>query len=240
MPARLSIVRILAGVLLVCLGSAVVVQAGTLGFPAARLEPFQFRLELVGESFKEEIKGDLEGEANSGRGLLTLALGLTRWSEIYARVGAAEFNIDEALFNGEFGIAYGGGIRLRLFRLSWGDVGVTGQYLRFTSDDDDSVGLAIQGEWEEFDAALGIGSRRFGIFQFYAGGAYHRTDITLTSENGTGQRILSFEPDIPFRGFVGVHIYPFTDFPRGKFLVNLEARFIGEIPQFTFGVQYAF
>jgi hypothetical protein len=39
---------------------------------------------------------------------------------------------------------------------------------------------------------------------------------------------------------VGVHIYPLTDFPGGQFVVNLEARFIGEIPQVTLGLQYAF
>ncbi len=238
MPGRLRGWQAVAGFILMWLGSVALARAGTLGFPSARLEPLQVRLELVGDSFKEEISGDADGEANSGRGLVTVALGLTSWSEIYGRIGGAEFNLDEAIFNGRFGLAYGGGARFRLFRLGWGEVGITGQYLRFTSDDDDSAGTTVKGEWEEIDVALGVGSRRFGIFQFYAGAAYHHTDITLTPANGS--RTLDFESNIPVRGFVGVHIYPLTDFPRGKFLVNLEARFIGEIPQFTFGVQYAF
>jgi hypothetical protein len=40
--------------------------------------------------------------------------------------------------------------------------------------------------------------------------------------------------------FLGVNIYPLTDFPGGEFAVNLEARFIGEIPQVTLGLQYSF
>jgi hypothetical protein len=212
--------------------------AGTIGFPVPRQKPLHLRFELVGDSFKEDVSGDDKAEANSGRGLVSVAVGLTDWLELYARLGGAEFNVDEALFNGTFGPAYGGGLRLRLFKLPWGEAGLAGQYLRFTSDDNDSAGARVEGEWQEVDLALGIGSRRFGVFQFYAGGAYHRSDITLTT-TGTGTET-SLESDIPFRAFVGVHLYPLADFPQGQFLVNLEVRFIGEIPQFTLGVQYAF
>ena len=226
---------LLCGVLL---GTSPASLAGTIGFPAPRQKPLHLRFELVGDSFKADITGDADGEANSGRGLVTVALGLTDWSEIYGRAGVGEFNIDEALFNGNFGFAYGGGVRVRLFKLSWADVGITGQYLRFTSDDDDSAGVRVEGEWQEFDVGVGFGSRRFGLFQFYAGGAYHRSEITLTAA-GSGTRT-DFESDLPVRAFVGAHIYPLGDFPLGKFLINLEVRFIGEIPQVTLGVQYAF
>jgi hypothetical protein len=189
---------LLCGVLL---GTAPASLAGTIGFPAPRQKPLHLRFELVGDSFKEDITGDADGEANSGRGLVTVALGLTDWSEIYGRIGVGEFNIDEALFNGNFGFAYGGGVRVRLFKLPWADVGITGQYLRFSA-------------------------------------AYHRSEITLTTA-GSGEQT-DFESDLPVRAFVGAHIYPLGDFPLGKFLINLEVRFIGEIPQVTLGVQYAF
>ena len=219
-------------------GTAPTSLAGTIGFPVPRQQPLHLRFELVGDSFKEAITGDEDGEANSGRGLVSVALGVTEWSEIYGRFGAAEFNLDEALFNGNFGLAYGGGARVRLFKLPWAEVGIFGQYLRFTSEDDDSAGARVEGEWQEFDVGLGLGSRRFGVFQFYAGGTYHRSEITLTTA-GSGVQT-DFESDLPFRAFVGVHIYPLADFPLGKFLLNLEVRFIGEIPQVTLGAQYAF
>jgi hypothetical protein len=223
-------------VVLVCWGT--LAQAGTLGFPAARLQPWHFRFELVGDSFTEKLKNDVNADADTGRALLTVAVGLTDWSEVYARVGMAEFKVDEALFNGTFGFAFGGGARLRLFSFPLGSFGVTGQYLRFTSNDSDSAGIALDGEWQEIDLAAGIGTKRFGAFQFYAGGAYHDSDIVIDSAvPGTAVKL---KAETPFRLLLGVHIYPLIDFPGGDFVVNIETRLIGEIPQFTLGVQYAF
>jgi hypothetical protein len=206
-----------------------------LGYPVPRQRPLHLRFELAGDSFQEYLDS-LDAKATSGRGLVTTAVGLTDWSEIYARFGMAEFNVRKTGFNGDFGFAYGGGARLRLFRLSWGSVGLTGQYMRFTNDDNNNV--SREGTWEEVDVAIGLGSRRFGAFQFYGGGAYHQTDLTIRDKS-TGTR-MNFKSDIPGRLFVGAHIYPLTDFPGGQFVVNVEVRFVGEIPQVTLGLQYAF
>jgi hypothetical protein len=213
-------------------------SAGMLGFPAPQQQPWHMRFELAGDSFKEDLQNTGDAEATTGRALATVALGLTNWSEIFARFGTAEFNVHEALFNGNFGLAYGGGLRLRLLRLPLGVLGASAQYLRFTSNDDDVAGTRVEGEWKEVDVAVGIGTRRTGPFEFYAGGAYHQSDITLKTPSTGGRATL--ESKIPFRGFVGIHIYPLADVPSGKFLVNIEARFIGETPQVTLGVQYAF
>ncbi len=214
------------------------VQAGTVGFPAARLQARHFRFELVGDSFKEDLKNSVDAEVETGRALVTVAFGLTDWSEIFARGGMAEFKVDEDLFNGGFGLAFGGGVRLRLFSFTLGTFGLSAQYLRFTSNDDDSVGEARDGEWQEIDLTLGVGTRRFGAFQFYAGGVFHHSDVTIDSDGPSAQ--VDLETQTPFRLLLGVHIYPLVDFPGGDFLINVEARFIGEIPQFTLGVQYAF
>lgn len=221
---------------LLCSGT--LARAGTLGFPSARLQPWHVRVELVGDSFTEKLKDDIDAEAETGRALLTAAFGLTSWSEIYVRVGMAEFKVDEALFNGDFGFAYGGGMRLRLYSFPLGSFGVSAQYLRFTSDDDDSAGESINGEWEEVDLTVGIGTKQFGAFQFYAGGAFHYSDIVLDSDGSDDE--VKLEADTPFRLLLGVHIYPLLDFPGGDFVINVETRLIGEIPQFTLGVQYAF
>lgn len=210
--------------------------AGMLGYPVPRQRPLHLRFELAGDSFQETLNGLDNARATSGRGLVTTALGLTDWSELYARVGLAEFNLRRVAFDGNFGLAYGGGIRLRLFRFSWGSGGLTGQYLRFQDDDNNNVNRA--GTWQEVDVALGIGSRRFGVFQFYGGGAYHQTELTIR-DTSLGTRT-NLKSKFPGRAFVGMHIYPLTDFPGGEFVVNLEARFIGEIPQVTLGLQYAF
>jgi hypothetical protein len=207
-----------------------------LGFPVPRQRPLHVRFELAGDSFQEHLDGPGDRKATSGRGLLSVAVGLTEWSEIYGRVGMAEFNVREVGFNGGFGFAYGGGVRFRLFQLSWGSGGLMGQYMRFTNDDNNNA--SREGTWEEVDIALGLGSRRFGAFQFYGGGAYHQADLTIRDQS-TGVRV-NRQSEIPARLFVGVNIYPLVDFPGGQLVVNVEARFIGEIPQVTLGLQYAF
>lgn len=210
--------------------------AGMLGYPVPRLQFLHPRIELAGDSFQEKLDGLNDAKATSGRGLVTIALGLTEWSEIYARVGMAEFNVRAAGFSGDFNVAYGGGARLRLFRLSWGSGALIGQYLRFQSDDNNNP--LRDGTWEEADVGFGLGSRRFGAFQFYGGGVYHQADITIRDKSiGTNTTLKS---NIPGRMFLGVHIYPLADFPGGEFVVNVEARFIGEIPQITMGLQYSF
>lgn len=243
MPVCVRLVLSVVVSLWVLSDSAPVALAGMIGYPAARQERLlQVRLELAGDSFREntEAKGVTTGEhkVGTGRGLLTVVAGLTDWSEIYARFGGGEFKIDETSFNGSFGLAYGGGLRLRLLRFGWGVVGVTGQYLRFSSNDDDAGGTEVEGLWEEFDAALGIGTRRFETFQLYGGVAYHQSTITLSG--GEGVLASDFESAIPVRGFAGVNFYPLVDFPAGQFVVNVEARFIGETPQFSLGLQYSF
>lgn len=215
---------------------ATTAAAGMLGYPVPRQRHLHLRFELAGDSFQETLNGLDNAKATSGRGLVTTVLGLTDWSEIYARFGMAEFNLRRVAFDGDFGLAYGGGARLRLFRLSWGSGGLMGQYMRFENDDNNNV--SRNGTWQEVDVALGLGSRRFGAFQFYGGGAYHQTDLTIR-DTSLGTRT-NFKSKIPARLFVGVHIYPLTDFPGGEFVVNLEARVIGEIPQVTLGLQYAF
>ena len=139
--------------------AASVALAGTIGYPAARQERLlQVRIEVAGDSFRERMEPSGIGAAGeykvgTGRALLTVASGVTDWSEIYARVGTAEFQIEGTDFNGSYGTAYGGGVRLRLLRFGWGVVGVTGQYLRFTSSDD--APSRIDASWEEFEPRPG-------------------------------------------------------------------------------------
>ncbi len=211
-------------------------HAGLLGYPVPRDPIWQPRIELTGDSFKADLESGGGAEATTGRALATISLGLAPWVELYARVGLAEFNVANADFKGDFGFAYGGGVRLRVWELPFVKVGLLGQYLRFTSEDPDSAGRAVEGEWEAFDVGLGVGTPRFGAFQFYGGVTYHETDVTLKASDSR----LTLQQDIPVLAFVGLHIVPLIDFPRGEFLVNVEARFIGEIPQFTLGIQYQF
>jgi hypothetical protein len=211
-------------------------QAGLIGFPAPRLQPFQFEVGLSGDSFKADLTGDGDARATTGRALVTLSLGLTSWSEVYARVGTAEFNIDEAVFKGGFAPAFGGGVRLRLWRLPYMDLGLIAQYLRFTSNDDDSAGANVDGTWEEFDVGFSLGTRQLGVFQLYTGVTYHQIKIALDEPDED----ISLHQELPVIVFAGVLIYPFTDFPKGNFTVNVELRLVGEIPQFTLGLHVRF
>ncbi len=211
-------------------------QAGFIGYPLPRETVFWPRIELTGDSFEAKLQSSGEVDATSGRSLATISFGLTPWVELYARAGLAEFNVDNADFKGDFGFAYGGGVRLRVWELPFVRVGLLGQYFRFTSDDANSAGRAVEGEWEAYDIGLGVGTQQIGAFQVYGGVTYHEVDVTLSAPDSR----LTLEQDIPILAFVGLHLFPFTDFPRGEFLVNVEARFVGEVPQFTFGFQYQF
>ena len=242
MPVGLRLVLgVIVSIWVLC-DAAPAALAGTIGYPAARQDrSLQFRVEVAGDGFRElmEPAGVATGgeyKVGTGRALLTIASGVTEWSEIYARFGTAEFYIEGTDFNGSYGTAYGGGVRLRLLRFGWGVVGLTGQYLQFSSTDDEPS--EIEASWEEFDVALGAGSRRFGTFQLYAGAAYHLSRIDLSGGDGVLES--DFESAIPVRGFAGLNFYPLVDFPAGHFVVNVEARFIGETPLFTFGLQYSF
>lgn len=229
----LCLCAISVGFLLEC-GAVSSVRAGLLGYPGARLQPRHLRVGLAADSFRTDFK-ETNSEATTGRALLTTSLGLTSWSEVFVRLGEADFDLRTATFKGGFGFAYGGGIRLRLWRFDYGELGLIGQYLRFKSKGN-SAGDAVKATWEEFDIALGVGTRLFGAFQFYGGIAYHDNMVTLRLPNERRE----LKADIPARVFVGWHIYPFVDFPGGEFLVNIEARFISETPQITLGVQYQF
>ena len=229
---------LLSSVVLWCLLHTLITPAvaGMLGYPVPRLRPLHARFELAGDSFQETLDALDNAKAKTGRALLTAVFGPTDWSEIYARFGVAEFSVPPIGFNGNFDFAYGGGARLRLLRFSWGSVGLLGQYLRFQSDDNNNPNR--DGTWKEVDVGLGLGSRRFGAFQFYGGGVYHDTDIKIRDHSVRTE--LHLASDMPIRLFVGVNIYPLADFPGGEFVVNVEARFIGEIPQVTLGIQYSF
>lgn len=223
---------------LVVSGALSPVGAGVLGYPAARLQPWHFRLEVAGDSFEENLQDGGSPRARTGRALVTLAFGLTSWSEIYARVGGAEFSIDDRLFNGEFGPAFGGGVRFRLLSFPVGVIGISGQYLFFMSNDDNSAGEPVDGKWQEAEAMIGFGTKRFGHFQFYTGAAFHYSDVRLENQvTGVDE---SLKTDQPLRLVVGVNLYPLLDFPGGDFVINVEVRFVGEIPRFTVGAQYAF
>jgi hypothetical protein len=86
------------------------------------------------------------------------------------------------------------------------------------------------------DVALGVGTKRFGAFQFYGGVAYHENEVTLKLPNSR----IELDADIPARVFLGLHIYPLRDFPGGELVVNFEVRLVSETPQFTMGLQYQF
>ena len=229
-----------SGLLLLLLGIGWphIVQAGMVGFPVARQEFLRLRVELAGDSFREELDGNRDPEATTGRVLASLAVGLASWIELYGRIGLGEFNIRRLGFNGDWRLAYGGGLRLRLAKFPIGSIGLAGQYLRFTSDDTNSAGESLDGEWEEIDAVLGFGTKQFGAFQFYFGAIYHRSDVTV--ENDRSNVRDTFDEDIPYRLVFGINLFPLLDFPRNEFLVNVEARVIGETPQVTLGVQYVF
>lgn len=132
-------------------------KAGGIGDPTASGKPntlSQFNLEydLVQRDMDAGRDG-FSGEATSERILLQGIYGLTPFVDLSLRVGLADLETGPRDFEGDFGVAFGGGGRWTLFRKENLKVGVGIQFLEFFSRDRSATASKIT--WTEIESFLG-------------------------------------------------------------------------------------
>jgi hypothetical protein len=132
-------------------------KAGVIGDPTASGKPdtlSQFNLEYdLIQRDMDTGRNEFGGEATSERILLQGIYGLTQFVDLYLRVGMADIETGSRGFEGDFGVAFGGGGRWTLFQKENLKVGVGIQFLEFFSRD--SGATASKVTWTEIETFLG-------------------------------------------------------------------------------------
>lgn len=131
--------------------------AGVIGDPTASGKPntlSQFNLEYdLAQRDMDAGRDGFSGEATSERILLQGIYGLTHFVDLYLRVGMADMETGSRDFQGDFGVAFGGGGRWTLFQKENLKIGVGIQFLEFFSRD--SGAAASKVTWTEIETFLG-------------------------------------------------------------------------------------
>jgi len=132
-------------------------KAGVIGDPTASGKPntlSQFNLEYdLVEREMDAGRDGFGGEATSERIFLQGVYGLTHFVDLSLRVGMADLETGPRDFQGDFGVAFGGGGRWTLFQKENLKVGVGIQFLEFFSRD--SSAAASKVTWTEIESFLG-------------------------------------------------------------------------------------
>lgn len=192
-------------------------KAGMIGDPTASGKPntlSQFNLEydLVQRDMDSGRTG-FGGETTSERILLQGIYGLTPFVDLHLRVGAADLETSSRNFEGDFGVAFGGGARWTLFRKGDLDVGVGIQFLEFLSRD--SSADAAKVTWTEIESFLGGSLRGMERFVPYFG-------VSLSKAEGDFDGGPTIRSDDFIGVFVGAefHIYENYYFASEVRLIN--------------------
>lgn len=132
-------------------------RAGVIGEPTASGSPntlSQFNLEY--DLVQRDMDGGRNGfggDATSERILLQGVYGLTHFVDLYLRVGVADLETGPRNFQGDFGVAFGGGGRWTLFQKDNLKVGAGIQFLEFFSRDGGAAAPKVT--WTEIESFLG-------------------------------------------------------------------------------------
>ncbi|HEV8661803.1 MAG TPA: hypothetical protein VGT06_01485 [Candidatus Methylomirabilis sp.] len=230
---RASSVAVRAGILalLVAVGLAFPegARAARLGDPAAVAAPTRFTLGVEYEFLERDIEYDSpiapgnEGELESQRVLFRGAYGIAPNIEVFARLGGAEAETDTPNVNGDFGLAFGGGVKGVILRGPNWALGAVGQFLYYQSENGGEL------EVLEFDLASGV-SFALGPVTPYAGLVLQLTQGELTSGAGSSD----FDQDNLIGVFFGMNYVPQPNISLGfeahlihetAVSIALEARF---------------
>lgn len=219
---RLSFLVLCAGVLalLVAGGFALpgAASAARLGDPASVAAPTRFTLGVEYEfierdvEFDSPIAGASEAELESQRVFVRGAYGLVPNLEVFVRLGGAEAETDTPSVNGDFGLAFGGGVKGVIYRGPNWALGAVGQFLYYKSENGGEI------EVLEFDLAAGA-SFALGPVTPYAGLVLQLTQGELTSPAGSSD----FDQDNLIGVFFGMNYVPQPNISLG-----IEAHLIHE------------
>jgi hypothetical protein len=208
-------------------------MAGNIDIPTANLKRGSFSVGLEANISGRDV--DYSNKVineNAHTYLVKGSYGLLDRVNLFGKLGAGSIN-DNTGFEGHLGLAYGGGVKLHLYQYE--DVfllGLTGQYLRFTSQEDNVSGvngLTVKSTWNEYDIALGA-STLISVANFYAGGLLSFVD----GERETPSATAHFKQSHPYGAFVGADAELIDHLRFG-----IEGRFFDET-SVSFKLSYAF
>ncbi len=217
------------------LGFPVTALAGSIDNPTASLKKGSFAVGLELDLTSRDVKfSDKEIGERTRRYLMKGSYGLLDWVNLYGTVGAGSIQ-DDIGFKGDPGLAYGGGVKLRLYEYEDILFGLTGQFLRFTSHENDVAGingLTLKSTWNEYDVALGA-STKIAASSFYAGALFSKLDGELKTFSTNTQKA-HFKESHPFGIFLGADAELMEQLRFG-----IEARLVNET-SFSVKLIYAF
>jgi hypothetical protein len=178
-----------------------IAMAGNIDIPTPTLKKGSFGLGLELDISGRDVKFSNEKiNENSRRYLVKGSYGLLDRVNLYGTLGAGSIN-DDTGFEGNPGLAYGGGVKLRLYEYEDIVFGLTGQFLRFTSQENDVAGingLTFKSTWNEYELALGA-STKITISNFYGGVLLS----TVDGELETSTQKAHFKESHPLGIFLG-------------------------------------
>ncbi len=193
-------------------------NAGVIGDPTASGKPntlSQFNLEYDLIERDMDSSGDGSGgETTSERILLQGIYGLTQFVDLHLRVGMADLETGSRDFEGDFGVAFGGGARWTLFQKEKLKVGIGIQFLEFFSRD--SSAAASKVTWSEIESFLGGSLQGMEHFVPYFG-------VVLSKAQGN----FDGGPTIRSDDFIGLFIGAEFKFYENYYFSS-EARIINE------------
>lgn len=194
------------------------VFAARIGDPASVAAPTRFTLGVEYEFLERDVEFDSaffganKAELESQRVFVRGAYGIAPNLEVFLRLGGAEAETDTPGVNGDFGLAFGGGVKGVIYRgpnWAWGAVG---QILYFESDNGGEVDVL------ELDLASGV-SFALGPVTPYVGLVLQVTDGELS----TAGQSRDFEQDDIIGVFFGMNYVPQPNISLG-----IEAHIIHE------------
>lgn len=188
------------------LGFPVAATAGSIDNPMPILTKGGFGFGLEFDLSSREVKfSDKKIEERSRRYLMKGSYGLRDWINLYGILGGDSIK-DDTGFNGDPDLAFGGGVKLRLYQDEDIILGLTGQVLRLTSRDSDVAGitgLTFESTWNEYDVALGA-STQIAASSIYGGALFSKLDGELkTSSTISFPKKSHFKESSQFGLFLG-------------------------------------
>ena len=193
-------------------------SAARLGDPASVAAPTRFTLGVEYEFLERDVEFDSpffganKTELESQRVLVRGAYGIAPNLEVFARLGGAEAKTDTPSVNGDFGVAFGGGVKGVIYRGPNWALGAVGQFLYFESENGGDIKVL------EFDLATGA-SFALGPVTPYVGVVLQVTEGKLS----TAGQSRDFDQDNLLGLFFGMNYVPQPNISLG-----IEAHLIHE------------
>ena len=169
--------------------SPITAAAGGIDHPAPTLTRGGVSLGFEVDLSSRDVKfSDKKVEERNRAYGVKIGYGLMDRVNLFGLAGGESVEDDEG-FNGKPGRLFGGGAKIRLYQLEDTTIGLTAQYRRFSSRDDDVAGISgfrFESTWNVYDVALG-GSTRISDSSFYGG-------LLFSTVNGVVDASSAFTP----------------------------------------------